>query len=113
MRPDGSDLRRLLHRPFDDGSGIGWSPDGTRIAFQRDKGGGCIFTVKANGKGLRRLVEGCSVGVDLTWSPDSRTILWGAGDNGPTDLYAVPSSGGSSYVVEDTSTAAFPAWQPN
>jgi Tol biopolymer transport system component len=114
MRSDGSDVRLLLRRGFAlDGSGISWSPDGKTIAFQGDKDGGCIFVVGANGRGVRRLVEGCSVGVDLTWSPDSGTILWGPSDNGPGDLYAVPASGGSSYVVEDTSTAAFPAWQPS
>jgi TolB protein len=114
MRADGSDVRLLLRRGFDlDGSGIGWSPDGKRIAFQADRDGGCIFTVNANGKGVRRLVEGCSEGVHLTWSPDSRTILWGPSDNGPGDLYSVRSSGGPTSVVEDTSTAAWPAWQPS
>jgi len=114
MRADGSDVRLLLSRGFDlDGSGIGWSPDGKRIAFQGDKDGGCLFIVRANGRDARRLVEGCSVGVDLTWTPDSRTILWGPSDNGPGDLYAVSSRGGRSHVVEDTSTAAWPAWQPS
>jgi Tol biopolymer transport system component len=114
MRPDGSDVRLLLHRGFDlDGSGLGWSPDGSSIAFQGDRDGGCLYVVNARGKNPRRLVEGCSEGVDLTWSPDSRTILWGPSDNGPGDLYAVSSDGGPVRVVEDTSTAAGPSWQPN
>ena len=114
MRPDGSDVQLLLQRGFDlDGSGLGWSPDGKLIAFQGDRDGGCLYVVDASGKDVRRLVEGCSEGVDLTWSPDSRTILWGPSDNGPGDLYEVPSHGGASQVVEDTSTAASPAWQPN
>jgi TolB protein len=113
MRPDGSDVRLLLRRGFRlTGSGIGWSPDGKAIAFQGDGGGGCLFLVDADGSRVRRLVDGCSVGVDLTWSPDSTTVLWGPSDNGPGDLYAVSSAGGSSRVVEDTAVAAYPAWQP-
>jgi TolB protein len=114
MRPDGSDVRLLLARGFDlDGSGLGWSPDGKSIAFQGDRDGGCLYVVNAQGKDVRRLVEGCSEGVDLTWSPDSQTILWGPSDNGPGDLYAVSSRGGPARVVEDTSSAAAPAWQPH
>ena len=108
MRPDGSDVRMLLHRGFElDGSGLGWSPDGKLIAFQGDKDGGCLYVVDADGKNVQRLVDGCSEGVDLTWSPDSQTILWGPSDN------EVPSTGGASHVVEDTSTGASPSWQPN
>ena len=114
MRPDGSDVTLLLARGFDlDGSGLGWSPDGKSIAFQGDRDGGCLYVVNANGKDLRQLVGGCSEGVDLTWSPDSQTILWGPSDNGPGDLYAVSSRGGHAQVVEDTATAATPAWQPS
>ena len=88
-------------------------PTASSLRSRAIRDGGCLYVVDASGKNVRRLVEGCSEGVDLTWSPDSRTILWGPSDNGPGDLYEVPSHGGASQVVEDTSTAASPSWQPH
>ena len=38
----------------------------TQRAWRSVGDGGCIYVVDANGDNLRRLIEGCSVGVDLT-----------------------------------------------
>jgi Tol biopolymer transport system component len=51
---DGGDLRRLTRRG---GYSPSWSPDGRWIAFVR---AGSIYVVRANGGGVRRVVEGFS-----------------------------------------------------
>ena len=52
VRNGGSDAGEGLRggRAADRGSGLGWSPDGKRIAFQGDKDGGCLFIINAPGK---------------------------------------------------------------
>jgi TolB protein len=93
-----------------------WSPDGTRIAFVR----ACpsspfdIFTVRANGTGLRRLTRGTPMDQWPTWSPDVRKIAFVRGDDVGAELYVVNAAGGGVHrltrnaVADDT-----PAWSPD
>lgn len=95
MRPDGSMRRRVLPKPV---SGIecahspDFSPDGKRIVFissNKESSGPDVYTVKRNGKDLRRLTRTRDPGVDRSektrkkaneynpvWSPDGRRILY-------------------------------------
>ena len=49
-----------------------FSPDGTRIAFRSERGGGGIFVMGATGEAVRRLSD---VGYNPSWSPDGRFIV--------------------------------------
>ena len=49
-----------------------FSPDGTRIAFRSERGGGGIFVMGATGETVRRLSD---VGYNPSWSPDGRFIV--------------------------------------
>jgi TolB protein len=56
MEADGSGLTTLTHsgHAFEPA----WSPDGTRIAFTSLRGGrGQIYSIRADGTGLRRLTK--------------------------------------------------------
>ena len=59
MNADGSGRRNLTRRPVDygaqDGPSPAWSPDGRKIAVDRDGGG--IFVMNADGSGQRRLTQ--------------------------------------------------------
>jgi Tol biopolymer transport system component len=74
MKANGRRLRRLTDN-FGD-SDPAWSPDGKYIAFIRDQD---LYVMRANGKGLRRVVDGTDQDLDRpgpwayisapTWQP--------------------------------------------
>jgi Tol biopolymer transport system component len=128
VRPNGSRLRRVYSGGYL-GPGVlpDWSPDGTMIAFlaaTRDAPDNTeIFTVKANGRGPRRLTHfgshrGGGVGAPK-WSPDGRFITFV--DN--YDLYVMRSNGRGLHRIVDTprrdpaattwTTIERPAWLPS
>jgi Tol biopolymer transport system component len=75
MNPDGSAQTRLTSGQVDDRN-PDWSPDGRRIAFNRD---GDVYVMNADGSGLMRLTSfgaGCS-SCAPSWSPDGSRIAFG------------------------------------
>jgi hypothetical protein len=50
-------------------TGLAWSPDGTRFAFvaQDPNGNGEVFTIGADGRGLRQVTRNLGVLGDLSW----------------------------------------------
>jgi Tol biopolymer transport system component len=77
MRSDGTDRRRLSHRP-DDESPSDWSPEGRRIlftVFSRTAPRAAVWTMHADGARGRRLTQG-SYDVAAAWSPDGTRILF-------------------------------------
>ncbi len=53
-----------------------WSPDGTRIAYQRDFNGAAIYVVRADGTGARRLSPTPGFDIQPSWSPDGTRIIY-------------------------------------
>jgi Tol biopolymer transport system component len=122
VRPDGSRLRRLFGRYWGTGQQPDWSPDGGRIAFRARNH---IFTLGADGRGLRRLTgpkrnplgQGSS---DPTWSPDGKYIAFIR----DYDLYVMRSNGSGLRRLIDTpeldpddrtmgwTQLGSPAWRP-
>jgi len=82
-RPDGSGLRVLTHpgaKQFDIEAAI--SPDGSRVAFERDlpSGRSVLEMVRADGRGAHTIPVSCTnpcAGVDIpTWTPSGRHIIF-------------------------------------
>ena len=89
---DGKHQRRLARVGLSDDS-PSWAPDGRRIAFSAQLPGGkhVLFSVGADGGGLRRL----AAGADPAWSPNGRTIAFAqVRPNGTWHLYSVSAAGG-------------------
>jgi WD40-like Beta Propeller Repeat len=85
VRPDARGLRQLTYR---NGSDPAWSPHASKLIFVRGRWshrawGYRLFTVGADGRGLRRIT---TPGADLpdhpSWSPDGRQIGYHGFDSG-------------------------------
>jgi dipeptidyl aminopeptidase/acylaminoacyl peptidase len=89
-----------------------FSPDGRAIAFVRS---GDVFSVRADGSGLRRLSSGAELDSAPTISPSGKLVLFErrSAAGAPGDLYAVHILGGGARAVtgtpEDDHEASFSA----
>lgn len=122
MNADGSQLRQLTDGPvYDVGPAV--SPDGSRIAFTRDRrydGGPLlplgIYLVNPDGSNLTHLTEGTLSPYDLAWSPDGEMIAfntytrdwigWGG------DIWVVRPDG-SDLIRLATGDNRRPRWSPD
>jgi Tol biopolymer transport system component len=94
VNADGTGKQRLTGPLMVDLGLPSWSPDGRTIAFT---GGSVIYTVHADGTGLRKLTHGPGWNVDPRWSPDGRRILFFSSRDDPvhrtTDLFVMNAEG--------------------
>jgi hypothetical protein len=112
IQADGSGLTRLTNAPFgtDDGA-PSWSPDGSRIVFQRslspyrvscgvDEPSCEIFVMDANGANQTRITNNALADQFPTWSPDGMKIAFERGSGCPrfsdctrNDVYTMDADG--------------------
>jgi dipeptidyl aminopeptidase/acylaminoacyl peptidase len=92
-------LNQLTEDPGD--TEPSFSPDGRAILFSR---AGDIFTVRADGSGLRRLTSGTTLDTAPVVSPNGRVVVFERrpGDGAPADLYTVRSNGGAPRQLTNT-----------
>jgi TolB protein len=109
MNADGSGVRQLtIGDNFD--SNPAFSPDGSRIVFDRAVGNNRtfdIYSVGTDGSGLRQLTEGSSSDYEPTFTPNGRRIVFvsNRGSNGRRDrsaIYAMGADGSGPRVLINT-----------
>jgi TolB protein len=92
-----------------------WSPNGTRILFDSDRGHRKpeIYVMNADGSGSTRITFDAKVDNFAVWSPDGTQIAWNCRRNHSLEICVAAADGTGEVVVASHEAAEFtPSWQP-
>ncbi len=92
-----------------------WSPDGTRIVFDRAWSGqdAEIIVMNADGSGIAALTNNADEDEDPTWSPDGRRIAFQSDRDGNEEIYRMYADGShQTNLTGHASMDRHPAWSP-
>lgn len=107
---------QLTTTPGDDGGPV-ISPDGSRIAFQSDRDGGCLFLMDADGSNVVRLTSRCSKGFPKAWAPNGSLIGWAGArrvdHDQPWNISVIRPDGNGQTQLTDSQDVVDLAWGPS
>lgn len=87
-----------------------WSPDGTKIAFEKS---GDIYVMNADGSNQKRLTTDSEVDCSPSWSPDGN-MVFASDRSGNREIYTMDSTGSNIQRLTYTSTTNdYPSWSPD
>lgn len=106
MSSTGTGQTQLTHN-LESVSGMVWSPDGKRVAFNTFHG---IYVMNVDGTGLAHILDS---GEDPTWSPDGKSLVyWDISDD--WNICVIKADGtGKTYLTNDSVTYWLPKWSPD
>lgn len=82
----------------------GWSPDGKQVVFESTRDGKyAIYTIQADGSGLRKLTSGKADDEQPRWSKDGRQIVFISNRDGHSQLYLMNADGSRQQRVTNGS----------
>jgi Tol biopolymer transport system component len=111
VNADGTGLAQLTNTVGNDDCDPVWSPDGSKITFDSNRGGSAqLWVMDATGAGAHQVTTGPSAGAELPdWSPDGQHLAYDQGgsvwvmDAAASDPKRLTQAPGSDYG---------PAWSP-
>ncbi|WP_455369743.1 CFI-box-CTERM domain-containing protein [[Eubacterium] cellulosolvens] len=110
IAPNGFNQTRIT---FDLGTNPVWSPNGSKIAFER---GDNIYIMNANGLGVTQVTSGTTFDDEPSWSPDGSKIAFVGSPStfDPGEIYVINTNG--SGLIQLTSDSLYdtgPVWSPD
>jgi len=119
---DGTNVRRLTDNADFDSAPV-WSPDGTRIAFERAAAGTFtpgteaqekdIYVMNADGSDVRRLTYSPGLDEGPAWSPDGTKIAFSSARDGQQEIYVMNADGSDPRrLTSNPARDESPDWQP-
>jgi len=98
-----------------------WSPDGKRLAYQRDYNGSAIYIVDAGGKNQHRLSPTPGFDATPSWSPDGKQIIYirvgrliVPGQVPKTEIHIMNVDGsGDRVILPSSDFSVEPRWSVN
>jgi Tol biopolymer transport system component len=102
-----------LTKGFNQDGEPSWSPDGTRIVFDRGTGQDYdVFVMNADGSELRRLTTAPGLDINPVWSPDGRSIMFTSGRDQNFEIYRMTADGSHQVnLTNDPANDYTAAWR--
>jgi dipeptidyl aminopeptidase/acylaminoacyl peptidase len=93
-----------------------WSPDGSRLAFVSDRGGGDeIWSIGTDGSEPKRMTANAAAEEAPAWSPDGSKIAFVSDRTGNAEVFSMRAGdgGGETDLTNDPASDRYPAWSPD
>ncbi len=77
-----------------------WSPDGKYVLFASDMDGAIqLFTIRANGKELKKISNLPAIRGRSDWSPDGKYIVTYSGETWKREVYIMDADGANAHIL--------------